>query len=251
MKTSTLIAGALKITFIATFCTCAEAQADTFTVPLNFSSQSGDGGQYLSADYDFQTQFSEIDSATLHFTMPGGYLGIAVAAGYSSVFSQLWMVVHPSDTVPTFGYILGGAPTPLIGTNAFEVPINSPQQFGFYPPVVFTDPPVNLWPDFLFSGTGNLAITDFVTTSSGFQGTPLPDEVPPPTSTQTWQLPGEVTDASLTIVGTAVPEPPTAILLALYCAGIGLLGRKSFMHYFVPIAFPNSESFSWAPSGGL
>jgi hypothetical protein len=81
-------------------------------VPLSLTAQIGDDGQYLSADFDFHTQFSEIDSVTLQLTMPHGYSGGGVAGEFLSIFDQLWIVVHGSDSAPTFGNVLGGPPTP-------------------------------------------------------------------------------------------------------------------------------------------
>ena len=210
----------------AIFC-CEAAGAETFTVPLDVSSRTGDGGQYLSADFDFHIAFSQIDSITLSFRMPSGYEGTALAGGYFSVFSQLWTVLHGTGTAPTFGSLIGGPETgnPFLGVNLFQVPANSVQQIGFYPPVVFTDPPDNLWPDFLFSGAGSLAVTDYqVATSGVFQGGGFFPDDGQGMTTISWNLPGEFSDARLTIVATPVPEPATvglaceAVLLSLICS---------------------------------
>ncbi len=193
----------------------ALAWTDTFTAPLSFAVQTGTNGQYLSANYDFHTQFSEIDSVTLQFTMPDGYEGSGVAGGYFSIFSQLWMAIQNIDTVPNFGNFIGGPPPadPSLRTTTFDIQADSPQQFSLYDLGLGTDG--NPRPDFLNSGTGIVAMTNYQTESFGFQGSPNPDPSAPTSTTITWLLPGDITDASITVVGTAAPEPSAFILLAL------------------------------------
>ena len=197
--------------------------ADTFTQPLNFVQTSGASGQYLSADFDFHTVFSRIDSVTLTFSMPVGYANVAAAGGYFSVFSQLWMAVHSTDTAPIFDYDLAGPVYTFtdLRTTTAQVPAGTPQLFGLYPPlVIVTDPPTYYgWPDFLSSGRGNVAMADVVDSSIGFP------PIGPVTTTTSWQLPGDVVDGSITIVGVPVPEPKSFWLFGAGLAAIGVIWR--------------------------
>jgi hypothetical protein len=59
----------------------SNALAETFTVPLTPAIANGQLGNYLSADFDFETSFSKIDSVTLEFVMPDGYEGNAATTG--------------------------------------------------------------------------------------------------------------------------------------------------------------------------
>jgi hypothetical protein len=143
--------------------------------------------------------------------MPQGYEGTAVEAGYSSLTKNLWTSIVEPGAAPNFGYYLGLPPgSPSLGAATFSIPANSPQQIGFFPPTVFTGPPIYMWPNFLFSGNGTISITDFATSTSGFTG-----GTGPFSTSISWLLPGAVTDASITIVGTVVPEPPTALVLTI------------------------------------
>ena len=196
---------------IALLCIHAAAVAESFTTVLNFAPKFGDNGQYLGAEFDFQTRFTTIDSVTLNLTMPQGYEGTALAGGYFSLTKEFWTNIGEAGAAPNFGYYLGGPPAaPSLGTATFSIPASSPQQMGFFPPTVFTDPPIYMWPDFLFSGYGSISITDFTTGTTGFTG-----GTGPFSTSVSWLLPGAVTDASITVVGTAVPEPPTGLVLVL------------------------------------
>jgi hypothetical protein len=196
---------------IAILCIHAAAVAESFTTVLEFAPEVSDNGQYLNAEFDFQSRFTSIDSVTLNFTMPQGYQGVAVAGGYFSLVKYLLTSIHEAGVGPHFGYDLGGPPAPpSLGTTTFSIPASSPQQFSFFPPTVSTDPPTYMWPDFLYSGDGSISITDYAMSTSGFGGVPEPV-----TSSISWLLPGAITDASITVAGTSVPEPPTALVFAL------------------------------------
>jgi hypothetical protein len=161
----------LGIAFVLLICGCPIVLAVTFTVPLSLAEKTGSEGKYLSADFDFQTAFSHVDSVTLNFFMPNGYAGTGIAGGYFSVFSNLWMVVHSVDSPVTVGYFISpGSPDSDLAENFFQVPAGTSQQLSLYPPAIFFgDGPFDYpWPDFLFSGKGNVALTEVVDASSGF-----------------------------------------------------------------------------------
>jgi hypothetical protein len=189
-------------------CMCLQAQADTFTTPLAFAPQSNDAGQYLSADFDFHTPFASIDSVTLQFSMPNGFVGEDIENFYGAIHNELWIALHSVDTAPTFGV----ADLTNLYNFTSGVPAGVPQQFGFdkrivlsltYPPILLSD----AWPDFLFSGRGSVGIADY---QSIFQvevaGNILISNLLPLST-------AEIDDASITIDGTTVPEPATLCLL--------------------------------------
>jgi hypothetical protein len=211
MKNTLKIAVGMAIVLGAGIC----ARADLYTVPLSLSEVTGANGQYLSADFDFHTQFSSIDAVTVSFAMPAGYEGTAIASGYSSIFSQMWVVITGGSNAPVFGYIIGPPfSNPQLSTAQFMIPAGVAQQDAWLYGDLVDDPGdialESPQPDFLFAGKGSVAWSDVVSKSYGFG--PLDG---PSTFTITWQVPDEIIDASITISGTAVPEPSGVVLLAI------------------------------------
>src|SRR5262249_38962700 len=119
MKNTLKIAAVLAIVLGAAI----GSRAEIYTVPLSLSEVTGTDGQYLTADFDFHTQFSSIDAVSVNFTMPTGYEGIAVAYGFSSVVSQVWVAINGGNNAPAFGYLLGPSPSnPQLSRAEFTIP---------------------------------------------------------------------------------------------------------------------------------
>jgi hypothetical protein len=201
----------LKIHFLvaaaALMCSASQADDETFTISLVPSAEAGLHGSYLSAPFDFGTAFSEIESLTLRFAMPGGYEGSAVSTGNSFYWRSLNVVLHPADTpAPEYWQ---NSPSSL-GALTLDVRPNAETEFRFLYSVSFgNDPAPPSWPEFLYTGIGRVGWTD-----EFFSGLhPLPDGVPTSSSTS-WALPGEIQSAELIIVGTPVPEPASLLLVA-------------------------------------
>jgi hypothetical protein len=51
----------------------------SFTVPLFPIVAHGQHGDYLSADFDFDVKFSDVESVTLEFVIADGYDGTAMS----------------------------------------------------------------------------------------------------------------------------------------------------------------------------
>jgi hypothetical protein len=188
-------------------CAPSFARADRFTVALNLTEQLGVYGGYLSAPFDFGTSFSEIESVTLQFVMPGGYQGFAATTGNSSVIRSLDLLLYPvAAPVPE---IWQNSATSL-GTSALDISAGTLDEFRFVYSVSSGNDSLPLdWPDFLLTGRGQVGWVDEVYASHH----PLPDRMPF-SSTTSWVLPGEIRSAQLTIVGTPVPEPASVVLIA-------------------------------------
>lgn len=201
----------------------SSALAETYSVSLNPTAASDARGLYLSASFDFGTAFSHINSVTLRFEMPSGYEGTAFTTGNSSTYRDLALVVH-DDTSPIVDPRQLESTTAL-AAGSFRVLPQTPVEFGFgnnY--VVFPGetPPEANWPSFLLSGHGKVSFVD-VTDGSYY---PLPDGIGGSSSTS-WSSPGEVTSATLTVEGTAVPEPGvTVLMLTIGAVAVPTLRRK-------------------------
>ncbi|HEY2760744.1 MAG TPA: PEP-CTERM sorting domain-containing protein [Pirellulales bacterium] len=227
MKVSPLM---IIVAFLASACVCARLRAEVFTAPLELVEKSGDRGQYLSGDFDFHTQFSQIDSVTLNFTMPKGYQGTSVVTDSSTLSRELSIRLH-SLTTPA-GFLTEPDVFPIYSAFALtlgadDVPFSVPQQSYLRALVAIdpaTDEQFNYWPDYLYSGQGSLAVTDFQRLST-YSVIGEPSTGDPAITTITWLLPGEIANTSLTIVGTAVPEPGAGLLMAIGAVGILLRGR--------------------------
>jgi hypothetical protein len=208
---------------VVLLCTHRFVLAESFTAPLTFSAKSGDSGEYFVADFDLHTRFSAIDSVTVNFRMPQGYEGTAMAGGSFSLTKQLWINVGEVGAAPNFGSYLGEPPgAQFLGTSIFNFPADSPQQVRLSPPALPRDPPIDLWPDFLFSAQGSVSFTDYTVSSTGFIGGNGPF-----TTSISWVLPGPATDATITFVGTAVPEPSTLLLTTIGSTAAAWVGRRT------------------------
>jgi hypothetical protein len=188
-------------------CASSAVKADSFSITLHPTEQIGANGPYLSAPFDLGTAFSEIESVTLGFIMPTGYEGSAATTGNSSFTRFLKLLLRPTDTpIPE---IWQNSPTSL-GAGAFDIRAGALEEMRFGYSVSFPgdDSPLD-WPDFLFTGTGEVGWADeFYSSHHDLHG-----GVPSASSTS-WLLPGEIQSAQLTIVGSPVPEPASVLLLA-------------------------------------
>jgi hypothetical protein len=207
--------------FIAIALVCAfnsRARADTFTVPLNLAEATGPLGQYLSGNFDFQTAFSSIDSVTLEITMPRGF---AADNNSATEATQIWVTLQNVGSELVFGQF---SPDGTFA-DAADLPAGTPQQFGFFPPYLGIDASDELqhdWPAYLYLGTGAIGICDLHTHT-------FFDLAGPISFFNLLDLPAaDVTNASLVVVGTAVPEPASAVLAAIGAIGVGivLLNRR-------------------------
>jgi hypothetical protein len=193
--------------------------AATFTVPLSPIAATAPVGEYLSADFDFGTAFSKIDTLMLEFTLPNGYEGNAVTTGNSSYYRNLAFVLHDT-AVPVIG------DQNSITRTAFSVRALDPVQIGFGGPLLSFNGVTSQssWPEFVFLGHGRLAFIDEF--RSSFH--PLPAGIPV-SSTTSWLLLDEIAGASLTIVGTPVPEPglvPIAVVCGASCLKLPMRRRR-------------------------
>ena len=185
---------------------CLQAQADTFTTPLAVAPQINDGGQqYLSADFDFHAPFASIDSVTLQFSMPNGFVGQDIENFYGAIHNEIWIALHSVDTAPTFGL----ADLTDLYNFAVRVPPGVPQQFSMHETVSLnlSFEPSYAWPDFLFSGRGSVGVANY---QSRYQpelagGIVISNLLPLSAA--------EIDNASITIDGTVVPEPQSLHLL--------------------------------------
>ncbi|MEX2140140.1 MAG: hypothetical protein WD894_12820 [Pirellulales bacterium] len=183
--------------------------AESLTVTLTPAQQTGAHGTYFSAPFDFGTAFSEIESVRLEFVMPGGYEGYAASTGNSFYSRALALVIHDAEMPITSVWSLDIATA--LSASVHDVRPGESTQWdfrrSFAPGEVVPSPN---WPDFLFQGAGRIEWIDVFDSSVR----PQLGEAPT-TITTTWLPPGEIQSAQLTIVGTPVPEPASALLVAM------------------------------------
>lgn len=196
----------------------SSALAESYSVLLNPVIQSEARGSYLSAPFDFAVEFSHVDTVKLTFVMPDGYVGTAFTTGNSFYFRDLVLLVHDLSSPLGSLYDIYDYYSPTALVNAVGgVSPNTLGEFGFGRPYITFpgDPPPELtWPDFIFSGRGNVSFIDSHETGLNLLS-PIrtaDDE------RMSWLPPGNILSARLTIEGTAAPEPGAMLL-----AGIGTL----------------------------
>jgi hypothetical protein len=146
--------------------------------------------------------------------MPGGFDGTSETTSYSTINNSLSINVRSVDAEPNIGFLQVNG----IGGSAIDIPAGVPQQIGIYKvgisPEVYIDPPPPPWPDFLYAGIGSVDIANA-------QSTVYYDAAGPSLFFSNGAITADqFTDVSLIIVGTAVPEPATVVLLLLGCAGL-------------------------------
>jgi hypothetical protein len=197
---ATLMRSTWVVLAFLSLCTTSRLHAETFTVTLTPTEQAGDLGMYLSAPFDFGTAFSEIQSVTLEFMMPGGYQGTAVTTGNSSVFRSLNLLLYDA-AIPMPDYWYNSAAS--LGGSAFNVRAGTPAEIRF----VYSDDAPPDWPDFLFTGIGQVGWADTFHASHHLIGSGMES------SSISWLLPGEIQSAQLKVVGTPIPEPSSHLML--------------------------------------
>jgi hypothetical protein len=202
---ATLMRSTWVVLALLSLCITSRLHADTFTVTLTPTEQTGDLGMFLSAPFDFGTAFADIQSVLLEFISPAGYQGTAVTTGNSSVFSSLNMLLYGAATpVPDWWY---NSPSSL-GASAFTVRAGEPKQILFLHSASLAGDTTPLdWPEFLFTGRGQVGWTNEIHASRHLIGSGMES------SSISWLLPGEVQSAQLKVVGTPIPEPPSHLLL--------------------------------------
>lgn len=183
--------------------------AETFTISLDLQVEANASGEYLSASYDFGTRFSEVESVQLEFVMPEGYEGSAVSTGNSTYTRNLAISIDDGRTaldsvVYDLSFALRASPfaIPAGETNTIHL---RPHWSIFGEPGVVPD-----YPSFLLDGKGRANFVEVRTASFH----PLPEGNATSFSTS-WNLPGPIDQARLTIVATPVPEPSCVSLLAI------------------------------------
>jgi hypothetical protein len=204
---ASLIWSAQFVAALLPFCTTSRLNAETFTITLTPSEQTSEFGMYLAAPFDFGTAFSEIQSVSLEFVLPSGYQGTAVTTGNSSAFSSLEMLLYDAAIpVPDYWY----NSTSSLGASAFNVRAATPAEFRFaYSVSLGGDDSPPDWPDFLFTGIGQVGWADTIHASRHLIGSGMES------SSTSWLLPGEIQSARLTVVGTPIPEPASNLLLLI------------------------------------
>ena len=189
----------------------AGAYAATFTVPITLEEATAPDGSYLSAPFDFGISFSQVESLTLEFVMPSGYEGTVLSTGNSSYIRSLGIVSH--DASAQIELLLPLGATYSLSQSVFRIPAEATTSIGFLSPPLYIGERIEVastWPSFVLQGSGRIALIDI---SSSYSH-PLPTKIVV-SSTITWSTPGSVIVASLTIVGTPVPEPHCLLLLLL------------------------------------
>jgi hypothetical protein len=200
------------------------ALAGTFSVPLTGLDQLEPDGDYLTADFDFGTAFSQVDSFMLEFVMPNGYEGVSATTGNSSWSRKLNVVIHDGAAPLDLGF---ASPPASFRQSFSRVRHGIPAHFDVGRSLIcFTavdcregicltaeDCPEPAWPNFVLSGRGRV---EFVEVRHSWSH-PLPSGVTVSSSTS-YGSPGEIVSAQLTIVGTPVPEPSSLVLVI--CGGV-------------------------------
>jgi hypothetical protein len=195
----------------------AFASAESYSVTLTPTLQNGVGGGYLSSPFDFGTQFSQIDSVKVVFTMPAGFAGSIWSTGNSSGSQMIGIQIHDESQVLD----LPLTTNPADDTYAwlFNVAAGTPTEIPFMMiPVLDGE---SAFPAFWSSGSGKV---DFVVLSSTYYH---PINGPPESysSSHAWLTPVAISSATLTIEGTAVPEPHS-VGLTMILAAMALAVRR-------------------------
>ena len=208
------ITNQLPIAFLAVWAaSSAPVLAATFTVPLFPTIATAPAGNYLSTAFDFGTAFSQVESLTLEFALPGGYEGHAITTGNSSYFRSLSFILHDATVPITNAWSIDSEDG--ITRSVFHVPVTGSVSvdfsgFSYSFGGISVEPS---WPEFILQGQGRLAFIDVF--ESSFH--PLPTGITV-SSTTSWQPPAGIAGATLTIVGVPVPEPSSVLIPAISSA---------------------------------
>jgi hypothetical protein len=211
------------------------ASAATFTTPLPLVEATGPEGAFLTAVFDFDRQFTEIEAVSIHFVMSEGFQGTSATTGNSTYTRSLNGVLHDGDvpmkpdTDGVYAWPFGHFGKSKSHIDAGEAAEFRFRQYVYTPPGGGETRVYPPWPDFLLAGQGRFSFVDISTSSFHPIGNPELGS-----STTTWMAPDGLESATLTIVGTAVPEPGSA-LLALFaiaaCVSWRRLRRKPSRSY--------------------
>ena len=198
--------------------------AETFTVSLQPQETTGPYGTYLSAPFDFETEFSNIDLITLQFMMPAGYEGYFASTGNSFYSRSLEIVVHDIEMPVTNIWSLDIATA--LRASASDLDANEAAEFRFRQVFNLGDEQTPVpWPSFLTGGAGHVSFFDVFYSS---HRPPSGDTIG--NSSTSWLPLGELAAPTLTIVGTPVPEPATAVLLVASLMLIAVV-RLTVFHF--------------------
>ena len=185
------------------------------TVPLSPVVTAGLHGDYLSAEFDFGTKFTDVESVTLEFTLPNGYQGSIATTGNTIYSRNIDLVLHDlgtsaADQNPTDTRF--GRRQSLLNISAA-----SPYSFQFKDLTDFGNPLFAgiAWPDFVLQGRGQVSLIDIFMASSQ----PLMQEAGS-NPTISWSPPSEISGLRLTVVGTLVPEPNSALICLIGVASL-------------------------------
>jgi hypothetical protein len=173
--------------------------AADFSVPITNLSPVSDGS-HVSGDFDFGGSFSRVESLEIEFVMPNGYQGSAPTVD-NAYARSLYFVIHAaSDRIQFTASGLGFPLASSLFTNFYQVRPGVPAGFQFQSLTLPSAPPglQRTFREFTNSGRGRVTLVDVELRH--------PD-APFGASVASYALPGEITQARITITGTPVPEP--------------------------------------------
>ena len=188
--------------------------AATMTVPLSPVVTAGPHGDYLSAEFDFGTAFSNVESLTLEFTLPNGYQGFLSSTGTSTSSRNLEVMVH-DPAIPLDDPRLADLRFRR-SQSLFDVPATTEYALRFKDLSEFGKPLLAgaAWPKFMLQGYGQVSLTDILMSSSQ----QLVDGSE--SDNFSWSPPSEISGLRLTVVGTLVPEPNSALICLIGVASL-------------------------------
>ena len=183
------------------------AVAAVVTVPVT-NLTAADTGDHFTGDFDFGVAFSQVDSLDFDFVMPNGYEGFAPTID-NNLSRSLYVVIHGTDDTIQFTNIGLGFP---FASSLFA-------NFGQIDPGVSAGMHYQpITPPFSWPANLQQAFRDFVNSGHGrvmFVDVELRTLDLPLGHVASYAIPGEITQARITVTGTLVPESNTVVLLLL------------------------------------
>src|SRR4051812_5102722 len=186
------------------------AVAAVVTVPITNLTPT-DTDDYFTGIFDFGTAFSHVDSLDFEFVMPNGYEGF-VPTLENNYSRSLYVVIHGTDdTIELCNIGLGFPLASSLFSNFSQIDPGESAGLHFQ----LLTPQIS-WPEDLQQD-----FCDFVNSGHGrvmFVGVELRSLDLPIGHAASYAIPGEITQARITLTGTPVPEPSIVGLFLLGAA---------------------------------
>lgn len=185
-----------------------DSGAGEYRVPLTNFRSGSPGGDYIVADFDFGTRFSEIETVSLEFWMPEGYEGGGLVGGTFMTTKNLVALIFGKDdhldlTADHFSAPSGSEKRQFVtvpADHSVETRMSTPELCGVLEGEYVCGAP--RWPIAIESGAGRVAFFDEFLMYS-FSGPGAGQAL----AVREYGLPRDVSEGYVTVVGTLVPEP--------------------------------------------